>query len=202
LLSLTEEMPPDEGEQVDAALRSIDEDDLHSFVRDELAHNRRMLDRFLARFGPEPGKPYSEYQKDVDDLFEEHTNQYPVVVDAIDFSQFTDIGEHYRERGRYRQAAAVYRGLVVGIDDNIHRVDAAYDHYAQVFQEGLDAYVECVTATDLDPHERKEYEAFLDKRAETGADPHQAQFERALLVLQSALRDEPNDNDDVTLADE
>ena len=190
LLSLADEMPPDEREQIDTVLKGIDEDELHSFVRDELAHNRRMLDRFLARFGTEPGKPYSEYQKDVDDLFEEHTDQYPVVVDAIDFSQFTDIGDHYRERGQYRQAAAVYCGLVAGIDDNIHRLDAAYDHYAQVFQEGLDAYVECVTAADLDPHERKEYEAFLEERAETGAGPHQAQFERALSVLQSALGSE------------
>jgi uncharacterized Zn finger protein len=189
LLSLSDEMPPDEGEQVDVALRSIDEDDLHSFVRDELAHNRKMLNRFLARFGTKPGTPYTEYQNDVDDMFEEHTNQYPVVVDAIDFSQFTDIGEHYRARGRYRQAAAVYRGLVAGIDDNLHLVDAAYDHYAQVFQEGLDAYVECVTAADLDPHERKEYEAFLNERAEAGAGPHRTQFERALSVLKSALRD-------------
>jgi uncharacterized Zn finger protein len=202
LLSLSDEMPPDEGEQVDTVLKGIDEDELHSFVRDELAHNRRMLDRLLARFGTEPGKPYTEYQKGVDDLFEEHTDQYPVVVDAIDFSQFTDIGEHYGERGRYRQAAAVYRGLVAGIDDNIHRVDAAYDHYAQVFQEGVDAYVECVIAADLGPHERKEYEAFLDERAETGAGPHQTQFDRALSALQSALKDEPNENDDSTLTDE
>ncbi|WP_129115579.1 SWIM zinc finger family protein [Halegenticoccus tardaugens] len=103
LLSLADEMPPDERKQVDAVLRGIDEDGLHSFVRDELAHNRRMLDRFLARFGTEPGKPYTEYQKDVDDLFEEHTDQYPVIVDAIDFSQFTDVGEHYRSlRSRLR----------------------------------------------------------------------------------------------------
>jgi len=190
LLSLADEMPPDEREQIDTVLKGIDEDELHSFVRDELAHNRRMLDRFLARFGTEPGKPYSEYQKDVDDLFEEHTDQYPVVVDAIDFSQFTDVGEHYRERARYRQAAAVYRGLVAGIDDNIHLVDAAYDHYARVFQDGLDAYVECVTAADLDPHERQKHEVFLEERAKTGAGPHQAQFERALSLLQSATGDE------------
>ena len=189
LLSLADEMPPDDGTQIDAVLAEIDEDDLHTFIRDELARDSGMLDRFLARFGDGPGKSHTEYLSDVDQLFEEHTNQYPVVVDAIDFSQFTDVGESYRERGRHRQAAAVYRGLVAGIDDNIHLVDAAYDHYAEVFREGLDAYVECVVAADLEPHEREEYETFLADRAEVGAGPHRAQFERAWLMLQSAAGD-------------
>lgn len=189
LFSLADEMPPDEGEQIDDVLTDIDEDTLHNFVRDELAHNRRMLDRFLARFGTGPGKSHTEYQEDVTRLFEEHTDDYPVIVDAIDLSQFIDIGEHYRERGRYLQAAAVYRGLVEGLDDNIHLVDAAYDHYARVFREGLEAFVECVTATDLDPHERKEYEAFLTERSKTGAGPHQEQFERALSMLHSGESD-------------
>lgn len=190
LLSLADELPPDTGEQIDDSLTDIDEDDLHTFVLDELSRNSGMLDRFLARYGTGPGKTHTEYQKDVDDLFEEHTDDYPVVVDAIDFSQFTDIGEHYRERGRYRQAATVYRGLIAGIDGNIHLVDAAYDHYARIFREGVDAYVECVTAADLDSQEREEYETFLAERAETGTAPHQAQFEQALSVLQSGTGDE------------
>ncbi|ELZ68603.1 zinc finger SWIM domain-containing protein [Haloferax prahovense DSM 18310] len=130
-------MPPDRGEQIDAVLTDIDEEDLQTFVRDELSRDSGMLGRFLARFGTGPGKSHTEYNQDVNDLFEKHTDRYPVVVEAIDFSQFTDVGEHYHERGRYRQAAAVYRGLVAGIDDNIHLVDAAYDYYARVFREGL-----------------------------------------------------------------
>jgi uncharacterized Zn finger protein len=185
LLSVADEMPPDTEKQIDTTLTDIDKDDLQTFVRDELSRDSRMVDRFLARFGTGPEKSHTEYKKDVDDLFEEHTNQYPVVVEAIDFSQFTDVGEHYRERGRYRQAAAVYRGLVAGLDDNIHLVDAAYDYYARVFQEGLEAFVECVTAADLDPHEREEYEAFLTERSKTGAGPHKEQFKRALSMLHS-----------------
>ncbi|RDZ39577.1 hypothetical protein C5B91_19335 [Haloferax sp. Atlit-10N] len=190
LLSLTDEMPPNRGEQIDAVLTDIDEEDLQTFVRDELSRDSGMLDRFLARFGAGPGKSHTEYKQDVNDLFEEHTDQYPVVVEAIDFSQFTGVGEHYHERGRYRQAAAVYRGLVAGIDDNIHLVDAAYDYYARVFREGLDAYVECVIAADPDSQEREEYETFLKERAETGAAPHQAQFKRALSLVQPAARDD------------
>lgn len=190
LLSLADEMPPDRGEQIDNILTEIDEDELHAFVLDELSRDSRMFDRFFAQFSSEPGNSHTEYQKDVDDLIEKHTDQYPVIVDAIDFSQFTDVGEHYRERGRYQQAAAVYRGLVASIDGNIHLVDAAYDHYARVFQEGLNAFLECVIAADFASQEREEHEAFLTKRAKTGTGPHQAQFERALSVLKSAAGDE------------
>ncbi|WP_152417988.1 SWIM zinc finger family protein [Haloferax elongans] len=192
LLLLADEIPSDRGSKIGAVLIDIDEDNLHSFLRDELSRDSGMLDRFLARFGTGPVKSHTEYQNDVDLLFEDHTDNYPVVVDAIDFSQFTDIAEHYRKRGRYRQAAAVYRGLIAGLDDNIHLVDAAYDYYAEVFREGLDAYVDCIAAADLDPHEREEYETFLAERAETGAGPHQEQFRRALSVLLSVADDRAN----------
>jgi uncharacterized Zn finger protein len=186
LLSLADEMPPDSGEQIDAILADVDDDCLRSFVRDELARDSAMLERFLARFGTGQGKSHTEYRRDVDQLFEEHTDQYPVVVDAIDFTQFTELGEQYQERGRFRQAAAVYRGLVAGIDGNIHLVDAAYDHYAKVFRDGLDAYVECVKAADLDHGERETYESFLAERVETGSGVHREQFQRALSNLQAA----------------
>ena len=96
-------------------------------------------------------------------------------------------GERYQDRGRYRQAAAVYRGLVAGIDDNIELVDGAYDHYARVFRDGLDAYVECVTAADLSSTEYDAYEQFLVERIESGSHIHREQFERALSNLQAAI---------------
>jgi uncharacterized Zn finger protein len=182
LLSLADELPPDEATQIDAILDDIDGDELRAFVRDELARDEGMRDRFVARFG-ERAKSYEAYRDDVDRLFADHTDRYPVVIDAIDCSQFTELGERYRERGRYRDAAAVYRGLVAGIDDNIHLVDAAYDHYARVFSDALDAYVECVTAADLDRSEHDAHEAFLAERANEGPSPHREQFQRALSEL-------------------
>ncbi|WP_049934177.1 hypothetical protein [Haloplanus natans] len=119
-------------------------------------------------------------------LFDEHTREFPVV---IDFSQFADLGERYQDRGRYRQAAAVYRGLVAGIDDNIKLVDGAYDHYARVFREGLDAYIKCVTAADLSSSEYESYEQFLVERIESGSQIHREQFERALSSLQAAIEE-------------
>lgn len=186
LLSLINELPEDERERLDAVFEGIDTTELQAFVREELARDDAMLDRFFATFDATSGKSHEAYQDDVAQLFEEHTREYPVVIDAIDFSQLTDLGERYQDRGRYRQAAAVYRGLVAGIDDNIELVDGAYDHYARVFRDGLDAYVECVTAADLPSTEYDAYEQFVVERIESGSQIHREQFERALSTLQAA----------------
>ena len=187
LLSLIDELPEDEGERIDEVFADIETSALQAFVREELARDDAMLERFLAKFGATSEKSHDAYREDVVTLFEEHTEEYPVVFEAIDFSQLTDLGERYREQGQYRQAAAVYRGLVAGIDDNIELVDGAYDHYARVFRDGLDAFLECVAAADVSPSEYDEYEAFLVKRTESGAPVHREEFERALTELEDAV---------------
>lgn len=187
LLSLAEEIPPDQGDRIADAFDPIDDEQLRAFVRDELARDSDLLDRFLARFGTGREKSHDEYRIDIDQLFEEHTERYPVVTEAIDFSQFTELGDRYRERGRYREAAAVYRGLVTGIDDNINLVDGAYDHYAGVFQQALDAYVDCVSRADLDSTDRESHAGFLAQRAQTGSPVHRKRFRRALSELESTI---------------
>jgi len=186
LLSLIDDPPTDEGDRLDAVFEDIEPADLQAFVREELARDDALRDRFFATFGATSGKSHEAYREDVVHLFEEHTREYPVVVDAIDFSRFTDLGDRYRERGRHRQAAAVYRGLVAGIDDNIELVDGAYDHYAGVFRDGLDGFVECVAAAELSPSERQQYVQFLAERIQSGSEIHREEFERAL----SALRED------------
>lgn len=184
LLDLADGLPADEGERIERTLEDVGFEDLRAFVRDELAHNAAMRERFIAEFGDTPTKSAEEYRKEVDRLFEDHTDEYPVVVDAIDFSRFTDLAERYRERENYRQAAAIYRALAAGIDGNIHLVDAAYDHYAQAFTSALDAYVECVSLADLDADEQRAHVEFLSKRAnEEGTDYHREHFRTALTDL-------------------
>ncbi|MCU4726903.1 SWIM zinc finger family protein [Halapricum hydrolyticum] len=187
LLSLIDELPEDEGERIDEVFADIETSALQAFVREELARDDAMLDRFLAEFGAASEKSHEAYREDVVKLFEEHTEEHPVVFEAIDFSRLTDLGERYRAQERYRQAAAVYRGLVTGIDDNIDLVDGAYDHYATVFRKGLDAFIECVAAADISPPEYDEYEAFLVERIESGASVHREEFERALSELEDAV---------------
>lgn len=180
LLAVAADPPTDESERIETVLDGVGGDDLRAFVIDMLAHDSTLRDQFLARFDDTPNESVEEYRAEVDDLFDRHTEEYPVVVDAIDFSRLFDAAEQYRERDRYPAAATVYRGLFEGIDDNIRLVDAAYDHYATTFQTALDGYVECVLAADPDPETFEQYAGVLDERASTGADVHRARFTAAL----------------------
>jgi uncharacterized Zn finger protein len=82
-----------------------------------------------------------------------------IVTEAIDFSRFLDAADRYRDRGRYRAAATIYRALFEGIEQNMDRFDAAYDHYLETFQTARGRYVECVRVAGLSDDE---YRARVD----------------------------------------
>jgi len=183
LLKAADDPPPDESDRVDALLDDVTETDLRAFLSDALAREPELRERFLAQFDDTQRPSVDEYRAEISRLFDDHTDDYPVVVEAIDFSRFFDIATQYRDRDRYRAAATVYRALFEAIDDNIHLVDAAYDHYAKSLRFALDGYVECVAAADLDTDEFESWAGVLDERATTGADVHREQFRTALAEL-------------------
>jgi len=117
-------------------------------------------------------------------LFDQHTQHYPVVTEAIDFSHFFELAEQYRERERYREAVTVYRALFEGIDDNHVRIDAAYDHYAEALRSALDGYVDCVLAADPSDSELEHYASTLEAQAMSEPRINEEQFRRALDALE------------------
>jgi uncharacterized Zn finger protein len=159
LLDVTENPPADESERIETVIDDVSFDDLRSFVVDELARNPETRERFLARFGDTHEQSVDEFRADVEQLFDEHTIDHAVVVEAIEFSRFLNSADRYRKRGRYRAAATIYRALFEGIEGNMDRVDAAYDHYTETFQTALDRYVDCVWEADLSDDE---YQAHVD----------------------------------------
>lgn len=179
LLDVAADPPKDESECIAAVVEEVPSDDLRAFVRDALSRNPQLRDQFLARFG-EDGKSVDEYREEVEALFDQHTQDYPVVTDVIDFSHFFDLAERYRERDQYLTAATVYRAVFEGIDENEVRIDAAYDHYAKALQSALDGYVECVRAADPDPEAFDTYAGVLEERASSDPSVNDEQFWRAL----------------------
>lgn len=159
LLDGTENPPADESERIEGVIDDVSSDDLRSFVVEELARSPEMRERFLAQFGDTLGKSVDEYRTDVEQLFDEPARDDGLVVEATDFSRFLDSADRYRDRGHHRAAATIYRALFEGIERNMDRVDAAYDHYTETFQTALDRYVECVRAADLSDDE---YQAHVD----------------------------------------
>lgn len=179
----------DDADRIESVLDDVPAENLREFVREALAERPELTERFLARFGGPPVKQAEAYRAEVDGLFEEHTDEYPMVVEAIDFSRFTDLAETYRERGAYEQAAAIYRGLAEGIAENMNLVDAAYDHYARVFRSALDGYVDCLVEADLDETAYEDHREYLARRAGEAED-YLGQYEAALDRLDAELGDE------------
>ena len=98
---------------MESVLRDVSADDLREFIRDVIAAHPDLRNRFLARFGDE-GNSIQEYRADIEQLFDQHTQDYPVVTDAIDFSRFFDLAKQYCEHERYQEATIVYRALFGG----------------------------------------------------------------------------------------
>ena len=155
----------------------ITPEDLRTFVRDALAENPHLRQRFLARFGERTGS-VENYRQEIEALFERHTQDSPVVTDAIDFSRFFTLAEEYRARDQYLDAATVYRALFETIDANTDRIDAAYDHYSKTLQAALDEYVECVLTASVPPDDVERYASVLEDRLQ-GVGVYREAFQRA-----------------------
>lgn len=183
LLDVVANPPQDKSEHVQRVIGDISSDDLRAFVRDALAENPDLREQFLARFGDDH-KSVEAYRERIEELFDQHTENYPVVTEAIDFSHFFELAEQYRERGRYRAAATVYRALFEGIDGNHVRIDAAYDHYAKALCSALDGYVDCVLAADPSDGKFEQYAGALEAQALSELRINEEQFRRALNALE------------------
>ncbi|NHX37563.1 MULTISPECIES: SWIM zinc finger family protein [Halolamina] len=183
LLRCVDDPPPDEGDRLDAELDGADADELRAFLRDELATDADLRDRFLARVGEPTRQSVDELRTAIDRRFEETNPEYHVVFEPIDFTQWFALANEYREQGRYASAATVYRALVESLDDNMERVDGAYDHFSRAFSRALDGYVDCVVTTERDADAVTDAVAFLEERVTSGTRFLAEHFEKAAVDL-------------------
>ena len=177
LLEIADGPPQDESERVEEVLADVSAEDLRRFVRGALADYPELREQFLAQFGDDH-RSVEEYREEIAKLFEQHAD--PGVYDAIDFSQFFEIAEQYRDRDRYLAAATVYRAVFEEVDEKYKWVDGAYDHYAKTIQQAIDGYGDCILATGPTPEEFDEYAGVLEARATTDLALNSEQFWRAL----------------------
>lgn len=178
LLEVVRDPPEDSSERIDPVLEKTTLYGLRAFVRDALADSPHLRQRFLARFG-ERTESVEKYRREIEALFDQHTQDYPVVTTAIDFSHFFTLASEYRARDRSLDAATVYQALFETIDENIGRIDAAYDHYTETLQTALDGYVECVLEADGPTEDVERYSSVLEDRlSRTGV--YREAFQRAI----------------------
>ena len=170
-----------------AALNGTEPDDLRAFLRDVLVTNVTLRERFFARFGEPVTRSVDELRAAIDRRFEETNPDYYVVFEPIDFAEWFDLANEHREEGRNAAAAAVYRALVESLDDNMDRVDGAYDQFSQAFSRALDDYIVRVVATDREANAVTDAVSFLEQRAASGTQYLTDQFERAATELRAKL---------------
>lgn len=187
LLRCVEDHPPDEGARLDAALNGAAADELRAFLREELATDADLRDQFLARVGESTRRSVDELRTAIDRRFEETNPEYYVVFEPIDFTQWFDLANEYREQGRYASAVIVYRALIESLDDNMERVDGAYDHFSSAFSRALDGYVDSIAATERDGDMVTDAVAFLDGRATSGTPVLAEHFERAAVEIREKV---------------
>ena len=183
LLRCVDDPPPDEGDQLNAALDGADADELRAFLRDELATDADLRDRFFARVGEPTRQSVDELRTAIDRRFEETNSEYHVVFEPIDFTQWFDLANEYCEQGRYASAATVYRALVESLNDNMERVDGAYDHFSRAFSRALDGYVDCAATAVRDADAVTDAVAFLEERATSGTPCLAEHFKKAAVDL-------------------
>ena len=94
---------------------------------------------------------------------------------------------------RDASAATVYRALVESLDDNMERVDGAYDHFSRAFSRALDGYVDCVTSAERDADAITDAVAFLDERATSGTPVLAEHFEKAAIELREKLGEQSDE---------
>ncbi|ATW88194.1 SWIM zinc finger protein [Halohasta litchfieldiae] len=190
LLDVADGPPADDSEHVESVLEDVPASDVRAFLRDALATHPGLREQFLAQFGDDH-KSVEEHRKKIEQLFEQHAD--PGIYEAIDFSQFFELADTYRDRQRYLAAATVYRAIFEEVDDKYHWVDGAYDHYAQVIQRGLDGYANCVLATDPTPAEFDTYAGVVEARTMTDPPINTEQFHRALEDLEDRYEEGSDD---------
>jgi len=187
LLRCVDDRPPDEGDRLDAALNGADADELRAFLRKELVTDADLRDRFLAHAGGSTRRSVNELRTSIDRRFEGTNPEYDVVFEPIDFAQWFDLANEYRKQGEYRSTMIVYRALIESLDDNMERVDGAYDHFSKAFSRALDGYVDCVVATERDADTVTDAVAFLNERATSGTPFLAEHFERAAAELREKV---------------
>jgi Uncharacterized conserved protein len=152
-----------------------------------LATEADLRERVFSRFGDSAGRAVDELRAAVDRRFEETNPEYCVVFEPIDFTKWFDLAVEYHDQDRYAAAAAVCRALVESLDDNMDRVDGAYDHFSQAFTRALDGYVDCAATADREIERATDALAFPEERIESGTPYLADQFEWAATELQAEL---------------
>lgn len=123
---------------------------------------------------------------DVYELRDEIESKYGY-QSAPNFTTYEDRAESYIEKGRYRDAATIYRAMFGAMRDHLHEFDphrGGFEH-DETFQDAIASYATAIREANLPHEEKREYieycfDQWLDEHEEGGFPQH---FREALWEL-------------------
>ena len=106
---------------------------------------------------------------------------------APNFTTYEERAESYIEKGRYRDAATIYRAMFEAMRDHLYEFDphrGGFEH-DETFQDAIASYATCIRDANLPHEEKREYiqycfDQWLDEHEEGGFPQH---FREALWEL-------------------
>lgn len=148
---------------VETLVEETSADELRTFLLDVVEDDRDLRDRFVAFAGEETGKTVYDYKQEIDRLFEDAAGRRGMIEYSthIDFSQYHDLAETHRKRGRVETATDIYRAIGEEIRENMNRVDDSSGYYGDELERTVETYAETVVEADLDHEEKRPHVEYL-----------------------------------------
>ena len=139
-----------ETKSLDAALQGMNAEQLRGFLKREFSRIKGLKERFMIQATGETkagGRSVEDYKEEVDALYEEASEDgYIEYGNEVDFSPVLDLGERYKERKNFAEAAKVYQAVSEAIAENMNEVDDSDGYYGDRFWEVLEGLSTCVNS--------------------------------------------------------
>ena len=139
-----------ETKSLDAALQGMNAEQLRGFLKREFSRIKGLKERFMIQATGETkagGRSVEDYKEEVDAHYEEASEDgYIEYGNEVDFSPVLDLGERYKERKNFAEAAKVYQAVSEAIAENMNEVDDSDGYYGDRFWEVLEGLSTCVNS--------------------------------------------------------
>jgi tetratricopeptide (TPR) repeat protein len=148
---------------IETLVEATSADDLRTFLLDVIEDDRDVRDRFVAFAGEDTGKTVYDYKGEIDRRFEDAAGRRGMIEydTHVDFSQYHDLAETHRDRGRVEAATDIYRAIAETIRENMDRVDDSSGYYSDELERAVEGYAATVAEGDLDPDEKRPHIEYL-----------------------------------------
>lgn len=154
---------------IERAIDEADDDTVRTFLSQILAADEHRREQFLAVVDRPVEKSVAHYRREIEQRFEDATGKRGIVEydTRLDFSQYYDRADAYRENNDAEQALKIYRALAETIPENLDRIDDSSGHYGDQIARAVEAYAETVREMEASSEERREYIDSLFEQSRT-----------------------------------